>query len=406
LLLTLLALVAGLISVGAQPATAVQNFDNAAIADQALTHVGQSGGQCKPFANNMALAGSGGLVHLGGGYYTDYQNAGGVRVSAAASAKGDIIQLNGANVDMYYNGMHTAIVVSYLGSNSFDVVDSNWGTPINNEIVHHHTWNPYTTASQYGLTVNIWQLGNVTTPAAWPGVGNATYAGDHLNAGQVLYSNHYLLSPNGRYALLLQSDGNLVLYNGSWIWQSNTVGSGANRLVMQADGNLVMYSSVSWTWQSGSGGSGSSHLTMQDDGNVVAYKDSGGSIWQTFTGGHDPGNMFGSGTNTLANGQTLYVGSYIRSADKRYSMLLQPDGNLVLFGPGYHVLWFSGSGNSGNRLVMQPDGNLVLYNAVSWTWQSGTGGGQSHAVVQDDGNVVVYHDAGGWTWQTQTSGWI
>ena len=142
-------------------ARAVNSFDNGAIADQGLALVGQSGGQCKQFANDMVYAASGGHTHLGGGYYTDYQNAGGVMVSRDDAVKGDIIQLNGSNVDTYYTGMHTAIIVSYQGSNVFDVVDSNFGSPVNNQIVHHHTWNPYTTAKSYGLSVNIWRLGSV-----------------------------------------------------------------------------------------------------------------------------------------------------------------------------------------------------------------------------------------------------
>lgn len=165
-LLMAIMIAAAITLIGVQPANATRNFSNAAIADQALTHVGQNGGQCKQFANNMAVAGSGGLVHLGGGYYSDYAREGGIRVGAGAATKGDIIQLNGPSVDSFYSGMHTAIVVANLGGNSFDVVDSNWGTP--SEIVHHHTWNPFATAAQYGLAVNIWRLGTVSSPTPPP----------------------------------------------------------------------------------------------------------------------------------------------------------------------------------------------------------------------------------------------
>jgi hypothetical protein len=159
-----LALLAAIAIVGISPAPAsAANFTNASIADQGLARVGQSGGQCKQFANDMVWAASSGTVGIGGGYYAPFSNAGGTRVSASAAVKGDIIQLNKAtDRETYYTGMHTAIVVSYQGSNTFDVVDSNWGTPLNNEIVKHHTWNPFTTASQYGLEVNIWRLGNVS----------------------------------------------------------------------------------------------------------------------------------------------------------------------------------------------------------------------------------------------------
>src|SRR5207248_751227 len=159
------------------PAMAVRNFDAGAIADQALARLGQYGGQCKQFANDMALAGSGGLVHLGGGYYySDYSREGGVMVGSASAGKGDIIQLNGANVDTYYPGMHTAIIAQNLGNNQFDVVDSNWGSPANNQIVHRHNWNPYVTASASHLSVNIWRLGNTPSGGSSGGDPNANRA--------------------------------------------------------------------------------------------------------------------------------------------------------------------------------------------------------------------------------------
>jgi len=57
----------------------------------------------------------------------------------------------------------------------------------------------------------------------------------------------------GEYYLILQEDGNLVLYNAEDepIWSTGTVGSGAESLVMQSDGNLVLYSSKSAVWATG-----------------------------------------------------------------------------------------------------------------------------------------------------------
>ena len=69
--------------------------------------------------------------------------------------------------------------------------------------------------------------------------------------------NEWLLSNNEQYMLILQGDGNLVLYNKSWkaLWASNTVGTGGIRLIMQGDGNLVIYDK-NWkpTWNSGTAG--------------------------------------------------------------------------------------------------------------------------------------------------------
>ena len=56
----------------------------------------------------------------------------------------------------------------------------------------------------------------------------------------------YLHSPSGQYTLVMQTDGNLVIYTsgGKPVWASNTNGTGNNNtLVMQTDGNLVIYTS-------------------------------------------------------------------------------------------------------------------------------------------------------------------
>ena len=61
-----------------------------------------------------------------------------------------------------------------------------------------------------------------------------------------------LLSPHGSYRLDMQTDGNLVLGNPncmpgspecpSALWALGTWGQPGNYLVMQSDGNLVLYS--------------------------------------------------------------------------------------------------------------------------------------------------------------------
>jgi hypothetical protein len=50
---------------------------------------------------------------------------------------------------------------------------------------------------------------------------------DRLKAGQRLNINDTLVSPNGRYTLLMQTDGNLVLYQdrievSTAYWSTNT----------------------------------------------------------------------------------------------------------------------------------------------------------------------------------------
>jgi hypothetical protein len=68
---------------------------------------------------------------------------------------------------------------------------------------------------------------------------------DRLQANQMLGINQQLISNNGWLNLILQEDGNLVLYRtqvGQPLWASNTSGQPVHHLLMQADGNLVAYS--------------------------------------------------------------------------------------------------------------------------------------------------------------------
>jgi len=157
--------------VDATRAEAITNFPTATIAQDGLANVGQYGGECIAFAFNMIQQASGGTVTLpgtmaaNGGYYQSYPSAGGVSVSVAAAQEGDVIQLyNPRDQKNYYNGMHTAIIVSNLGGGSFDVVDSNWNWTTT---VKHHTWsNVPGYAAGFGLNVGIWQFG-ATNPFSY-----------------------------------------------------------------------------------------------------------------------------------------------------------------------------------------------------------------------------------------------
>ena len=81
-------------------------------------------------------------------------------------------------------------------------------------------------------------------------------------------------SPNNRFRLAMQKDGNLVLYDGQTVlWKSDTfrVGESPYHLIMQSDGNLVLYDkNRKPTWKSDSSGANPTAL-LQNDGNFVVY---------------------------------------------------------------------------------------------------------------------------------------
>lgn len=72
----------------------------------------------------------------------------------------------------------------------------------------------------------------------------------------------------------------------------------------------------------------------------------------------------------LTRGDRLVVGTQLLSGG--YRLVMQGDGNLVVYNPGGRPLWSSGT-KGGNRFIMQGDGNLVMYNSSNKAiWSSGT----------------------------------
>jgi surface antigen len=251
----------------------------------------------------------------------------------------------------------------------------------------------------------------------WNGVGDAKFLGtDRLTSGgQRLNANQYILSGNGQYALLMQRDGNLVLYGhgqdgpGRALWNSGTAGHNGANLVVQGDGNIVIYHDGKALWSTKTYGTSVNRLVVQGDGNLVAYNGSSEAKWasDTVVGR----NLTDKGSDKLVTGQKLLAGEYIQSEDKRYTLLVQKDGNLVLYGPGYHVLWSSrtgGRGSSESYLGVQGDGNVVLYGGCGGCGALWATGPKSIAVfrVQNDGNLVGRDASGVARWASGTDGKI
>lgn len=100
--------------------------------------------------------------------------------------------------------------------------------------------------------------------------------------------------------------------------------------------------------------------------------------------------------------RVLRTGEFLQTA--RVKLILQPDGNLVLYDENDKALWASNMFGSGHSAVFQPDGNLVVYNADSApVWASETVGSNGAVLeLRPDGNVVITKD-GQDVWQTDTA---
>lgn len=113
-----------------------------------------------------------------------------------------------------------------------------------------------------------------------------------LPANSYLRANDFATSCDGRFRLVMQTDGNLVLYFGNAVlWAANTSNNIGAYMVMQADGNVAIYNMTNMAvFSSGTFNHPGAVLFIRNDGNMLVqtlHADGGSSIWwQTNTGGN------------------------------------------------------------------------------------------------------------------------
>jgi hypothetical protein len=201
--------------------------------------------------------------------------------------------------------------------------------------------------------------------------------------------------------LHMQTDGNLVLYTldpDTLIprirWTSGTQGNPGAYLEMQTDGNLVVYRTDRYPlWEARTHGYGpDAHMRLQSDGNMVVY--SHDALWASNSWRH---GMPYSGIAPKPI-ERMVRGDIVYSPNNRFYLILQQDHNLVLYQAGGGALWATGS--RGDVAVVQGDGNFVLYDGYQQAvWASNTNGyGPSvELLLQDDGNLVLYGYKARWS---------
>ena len=109
-------------------------------------------------------------------------------------------------------------------------------------------------------------------------------------------------------------------------------------------------------------------------------------------------------------------GSHVVSQNGKYVLILQKDGNLVLYevvgepypwfkGPTFKVkpIWASGTKGPRNFATLQDDGNFVIFqdNHDTPVWATYTHGTTAVGLfIQDDGILVIYKEAPAWASNT------
>jgi hypothetical protein len=224
----------------------------------------------------------------------------------------------------------------------------------------------------------------------------AAAASNALGTYGTLAAGQAIVSSDGHYEFLMQSDGNLVEYivGGRAIWSSHTSGDDGSHAVMQPGGNLVIYNPAgAAVWSSNSSGTGCPNLVIQNDGNVVIY--SPRAIWSTHTV-----------QTTMQPGDVLRPGWSIYSPNDHYQLIMQADGNLALYDGARQALWASGTeGHPGAYAALKPDGDLVVYSpagAALWSTKTYKHAG-AYLSLKSDGNLVLYQGSRV-VWSSKTYG--
>jgi len=222
---------------------------------------------------------------------------------------------------------------------------------------------------------------------------------DHLSAGDTLKLGDKLQSNNGLYTLVYQTDGNLALYTAQskYLWGTGTVGQ-PGYATMQTDGNFAIYGSDGgFRWNTGTTTAGS-RLVLGDDGNLVVATTSGTYLWASNT-------YQAVVRDRLKAGEKLLPGDKLQCADGRFSLIYQNNGDLVLYKSDSTPLWSSGTnGRPAGYATMQTDGNFAIYGPDGgFQWNTGTVTSGSFMVLQIDGNLVVYTPALTPIWVSNTA---
>ncbi|KAJ8121503.1 hypothetical protein ONZ43_g2058 [Nemania bipapillata] len=220
--------------------------------------------------------------------------------------------------------------------------------------------------------------GPVVLKARRPQGGHVLAPGEALALGEYLSRVSSDGSFEARLTVVKDPDCRVVLYHitphRKWIaWQSEEGDLAfAAGVTMRENGNLDLIDGeddVIWRCKFGTGAIPGSCLVLRDDGNATIVCGESPPIYREFLG----------------------VGEKLVSPNRKYELVLQGDGNLVIYAVGVGITWQNGHQHAGVGKI-QEDDNFV-YGTSTQTWSTNTRrrerGGRASLIIRDDGNAVL-----------------
>lgn len=261
-----------------------------------------------------------------------------------------------------------------------------------------------------GDTLHIWEQ-RLTQASHCPDELRDTATWHHP-----LYRGQKLVSKNRYYTLWFRDNGNLELYKKYFenrenlIWATNTPDSDATVFTFKKNGKLVLRNDDKETvWSShcqlGKQVADRDHLRVKltNYGSLVASNGDDQVFWCSNTSNKLKTKFFFA--HQIHENTTLFQGQVLMSKNMARRLIVQNDGNLVIYDSRDTALWNSetnGQGEAPYKLRMQDDGNMVLYDAEdSVIWTSGTdnqGEGCRKAKLSNDGKFKIVDSEGTELW--------
>ncbi|MGW7459229.1 FG-GAP-like repeat-containing protein [Streptomyces sp. NPDC054797] len=315
-----------------------------------------------------------------------------------------------------------------------------WGTQTRSKVGYGVTQSGYPQVSSAGDlngdgVPDLWARQADNTMVGWPGklsadgstVGSFTprfeidgVPGARIPAGTTLASGQEFSSGNSK--LLMQADGNLVLYtkDDKPIWATATNKNPGATARMQSDGNFVVYAADGKTalWSTKTS-TPSSYAVLQPRGVLVLYTASGQSLWTSGTQSRPDyngdgytdvlardshGDMWvypgtgGTGTSTLGARSFVGNGFWRDGWTNTYTTDLNNDGYTDIVGrtQGGELYLFPGTGRTGTQSFSGRHLIGTSWNGYDLGFGDVNGDGRTDLIARDSGGGLwVYPHTGG-----------